>query len=669
MSPGKCGEYNEWTEGYAMRPIGPAGQRVLYCCFMTKEQENGTDAGPDAGAIPAETAPLLRNFDLAQTPTSPGCYLMRDEKDKVIYVGKAKNLRARIRTYLNDSDSRYTVKFLMRRVAGIECLVTSNEKEAILLENSLIKQYKPRYNVRLKDDKTYVSLKLNMAHEYPRLTVTRNIRKDGSRYFGPYPNSIAVRQTVKEFQRVFPLRLCSDSVLYNRARPCLYYEIKQCAAPCVNYISKDAYRDIVRQVELALEGRTGELQKLIMDRIKVHAEKQEFEEAAALRDRLYALRKTMERQRTVAADQEGDRDVFGAYTHGRFTEIQVVFFRGGRMLGGRSFSFKGMEMPLEEVLGSFLLQFYADAPIVPGEVLLPVELEEAEALGDVLSEQRGKKVSVLWPQRGEKRGLLELAARNAKNSFEEKRLAEQANTDLLEQVKDKLNLAQLPKRVECFDIATTQGEKSVGSMVVFEGGQPNKNRYRRFAIKHVEGQDDFAMMREVLLRRYKRAVEENDLPDLVLIDGGKGQLGVARTVLEDLGVENLDLAGIAKSRTLDGGGHSPERFFTYGRKNPIILPQHSPVVHFLARVRDEAHRFANTYHRKRRTKSALSTTLTEIPGVGSKRARLLLNTFGSLTRVREASPAAIAALPGFSPQLAETIKTHLAPRAGQQNEE
>ncbi|MFA6243167.1 MAG: helix-hairpin-helix domain-containing protein, partial [Candidatus Hydrogenedentales bacterium] len=326
----------------------------------------------------------------------------------------------------------------------------------------------------------------------------------------------------------------------------------------------------------------------------------------------------------------------------------------------RSFSFNQRETPIEEVLSSFLFQYYSEMPEPPAEILIPLPLEDADALAEILSERRGSKVLVHWPQRGEKTALTDLASRNAAIGFEEKRMADRANRDLLAQVKEKLNLKKTPNRIECFDISTIQGTMAVGSMVVFEGGAAAKARYRHYAVKQVEGQDDFAMMREILLRRFKRAIEESDLPDLVLIDGGKGQLGVATTVLKDLGIEDLDTAGIAKSRALEEGGHSPERFFLPGRANPVILPQNSPVVLYLARIRDEAHRFAITYHRKRRGKSTLATLLTNIPGVGPKRAKLLLTRVGSLAKVQSTSVEEIAALPGFNTKLAESIQSYLA---------
>jgi excinuclease ABC subunit C len=602
---------------------------------------------------------FLRTFDLSNVPTAPGCYIMRDAKETVVYVGKALNLRARVRAYFNDTDSRYRVRFLMRRAAGIEFLVTNNEKEALLLENSLIKKYKPRYNVRLKDDKTYVSLRINVPHEFPRITVTRKLRKDGSRYFGPYSNANAVRDTLKELQRVFPLRTCSDNVLANRSRPCLYYQMGQCAAPCVGYIGKDAYRDIVDQAIMVLEGRSGDVEKQLEAHIQEHAERLEFEEAAMLRDRLLALRRTLERQRTVHAGREDDRDVFGVYCQGRYSEIQVLFFRAGKMVGGRSFSFNHRETPMAEVLSSLMLQFYSGNPSIPQEVLVPEPLEDADVLSEILSEERGRKVQLHHPQRGEKKALVELAGRNAQSSFEEKRMTDKANEDLVGHIQEKLQLRKPPRRIECFDISTIQGDKPVGAMSVFQDGEPDKNRYRRFSIREVEGQDDFAMMREMLMRRLKRAIAEDDVPDLLLIDGGKGQLNVAVAVLEDLGLDDQDVVSIAKSRDEGERGRSPERFFLPGRKNPVILPQNSPIVLLMARIRDEAHRFAVTYHRNRRKKGALRTPLVDIPGVGPKRARTLLNELGSLARVKAASVEDIAALPGFSKGLAKTVKQHL----------
>lgn len=615
---------------------------------------------------------FLAAFDLGRVPTEPGCYIMRASSGKVIYVGKAKNLRSRLRTYINEQDSRYSVKFLMRRVTNIDFLITTNEKEALLLENSLIKEYKPRYNVHLKDDKTYVSIRLNVQDDFPRITVMRRGKKDGAVYYGPYSSAHSVRETVRQVHRMFPLRRCTDTVMKNRIRPCLYHQIKQCVAPCVGLIDRDLYHEIVKQVQLVLNGNTEKLERLLREQIHGLAEKLDFENAAVLRDRLYALQRTVERQRTVAVPGAQDRDVFGAYNQGHFAEIQIIFFRKGKMLGGRSFSFKRREMPLDEVLSSFVLQYYSEIDTmeaaIPAEVLMPMPLEDASILAEVLSEKKGSKVAVHSPMRGDKLALVEMANRNAKSSFEEKRLAEKASADLLEQLRVQIGLSKVPNRIECFDISTIQGTKSVGAMVTFDGGEANKSRYRRYSIREVKGQDDYAMLREVIMRRYKRAIEEEDLPDLVIIDGGKGQLNVARAAFTDLAIEDLDVIGLAKSRAERGGSgsdavsHSPERVFIPGRKNPIVLKQNSPLIHLLARIRDEAHRFAITYHRKQRKKATLSTQLTDIPGVGPKRARILLKELGSPARIKAGTVQQIAALPGFSEELAETIKAHLRKR-------
>ncbi len=611
--------------------------------------------------LPKENAggSVLACLDLTTVPATPGCYLMRDRADKVIYVGKAKHLRNRLRTYVNDQDSRHMVKFLAQRLARVEFLITTTEKEALLLENSLIKEHRPRYNVRLRDDKTYVSVRLAVQEAFPRLMVVRRHRRDGACYFGPYSSAQAVRETLRTINRVFPLRKCSDSVMRNRTRPCLYYQMGECLAPCVGLVDQETYRDVVKQVVMLLEGRDDQLEKLLLDEMNAQAAALEFEKAAVLRDRLQALRHTQERQRTVALHGAPDRDVFGLYEQGRYLEIMVLFYRGGKMLGGRAFSFVRTEMPREELFSSFLLQYYATTPSVPAEVLTPLELEDAEALASVLSDQRGSKVTIHAPQRGEKRALVEIASRNARSSFEEKRLSERAHRDVLEQIRQALHLREIPARMECFDISTIQGEKAVGAMTTFTDGAPDKSRYRRYTIRQVQGQDDYAMLREVLLRRYRRGVEEHDLPNLSVVDGGKGQLNVALAVFKDLGIEDVAIVSIAKARSLrEEGGHSPERFFVPGRKNPIILPQDSPVVHTLARLRDEAHRFGITYHRLRRTRSTVRTRLTEIPGVGAKRAKKLLTKLGSAARIAQASEEQIAAVPGFSASLAKTIKTY-----------
>ena len=439
-------------------------------------------------------------------PPQPGCYLMLDAKNKPIYIGKAKHLRNRIRSYLNETDSRYSIAFLMRRVAHIDFLITTSEKEALLLENSLIKQHRPRYNVQLKDDKTYVSLRVNLAEDFPRITVVRRYKRDGAKYYGPYHDTGAVRKTLRQIHRLFPLRTCSDHVMKNRARPCLYFQMKQCLAPCAGLIDRAAYHEMIDQATLILAGKSRELEQVLLARIQAHADKLEFEAAAQLRDRLYDLRRSLERQRTVTTGAVEDRDVFGFYREGRFAQLQILFYRGGKLLGGRDYSFSRQEMPAEELLASFLLQYYSEAPHIPPEVLTPFPLEEGAVIADILGEQRGAKLTLHCPQRGEKRALVELANRNAKSGFGEKRLRKKAQADVLAEVAATLRLPKPPDRIECFDISTIQGDKNVASMVVFESGAPAKKRYRRYRIKGVEGQDDFGSMREVLRRRYERAI-------------------------------------------------------------------------------------------------------------------------------------------------------------------
>lgn len=625
------------------------------------EHPQEMDIGPRSLSETAETdrgKTFLETFDVTRIPASPGCYIMLDAKKKPIYVGKAKNLRVRLRTYINEQDTRYNVKFLLRHVVDIEFLVTTTEKEALLLENSLIKQHKPRYNIRLKDDKTYVSLRIDLDERYPRVTVVRRYRKDGARYFGPYTSTSAVRDTLKLIRRFFPLRLCSDQVLHNRTRPCLYFQMRQCMGPC-RPIEDGQYREVVNQVMLVLQGRTADLENRLREQIQGYAEHLEFEQAAVLRDRLFALRQTVERQRTVAVPGAEDRDAVGLYQEGRYVVVQAIFFRGGKMVGGRDYAFEGCEMPTEELLSSFLLQYGAQVPTLPAEILVPVELEDADSIAEILSERRGSKVAVLCPQRGDKAALVELAVRNARHSFTERQLVEEANKDLMEQVRSALGLLRAPHRMECFDISNFQGDRAVGSMAVFEDGLPCKARYRRYAIRSVEGQDDFAMLREILMRRYKRAIEEDDLPDLAVIDGGRGQLNVARAVFDDLGIDDLPIVGIAKSRA-EGQARTPERFFVPNRVNPIILPQHAPVVQLMARLRDEAHRFAVTYHRKRRREATIKTPLTDISGVGPKRARTLLTQLGSLATIAASPVEAIAALPGFNEAIARSVLEYLS---------
>jgi excinuclease ABC subunit C len=601
---------------------------------------------------------------LGTVPARPGVYLLKDRAGKVIYVGKAANLRARVRTYLRGGDERSQVRFLVERLADFETLVTANDKEALILENNLIKQYRPRYNIRLKDDKSYVSVKVTTQDPWPRVLVTRRIVKDGNRYFGPFASASAVRETLDTIRKVFPLRTCSDPVFRNRSRPCIEYQIKRCLGPCVLPVDRGAYEEHLRQAMLLLEGRSREVSTLLQRQMDAAAGAERFEEAARLRDQLRAVEKTQERQQVVE-HWGANQDVFGLYREGGAIEIQVLFVRGGTLVSNQSYSFDDWEFPDDEVLEAVLTQFYqATNHDVPDEILLPVVISDAEVRAEYLSERRGRKVTVFVPQRGDKLRLIEMARDNARQSFAARRDAGTERARALAELQARLRLANAPKRIECVDIANIQGTDNVGAVVAFDEGEPAKAGYRLFRIRSVVGADDFAAVAEVLRRRFRRVHERGDLPDLLIIDGGLGQLGAAAAALADLGITDVDLIGLAKERlerdaTARELVRRPERVFLPGRKNPVVLRANSSALFLLQRVRDEAHRFANTYHRKLRTRARLASPLDAIPGIGPRRRRALLRRFGSLRRVGEASAEELAAVPGITLSLAAQIKTEL----------
>jgi excinuclease ABC subunit C len=603
---------------------------------------------------------LALEAKLSLLPTSPGVYLFKDQAGEVIYVGKAKNLRARVRQYARGGDGRVQIRFLLTQLADVEVLITNSEKEALLLENTLIKQYWPRYNIRLKDDKSYWHVKVTSQDPWPRLFLTRQVTKDGSKYLGPFHSSAAVQETLEIIRKVFPLRTCSDTVFRNRTRPCIEYQIKRCLGPCTLPVEPAEYQRQLKGALLLLEGKNSELVDQLTARMHEAAEALRFEEAARLRDQIQAIVQTGERQQ-VAMPLGHDQDIFGLYREGGLVEVQVLFVRAGKLVGNQGYSFDDNEFPDEEVLAELLTQFYQGDRFVPDEILLPVVLEDAEVREELLGERKGKKVVVLCPQRGDKVRLVEMAQENARQSFIEKRRGAEQKEKTLDSLRRALHLRNAPKRIECFDISNIQGNLAVGSMVVFDEGEPDKNRYRRFRIKTVEGADDFAMMYEVLTRRYRRALEEKDLPDLLMVDGGKGQLGVAVTVFRELGVTEVDLIGLAKMRTerdpfAEEVEHSAERVFLPGRKNPIVLKPNSTALFLLQRVRDEAHRFAITYHRQLRAKERLGSPLDAVPGVGPARRKALLRHFGSLKRMRTATVEELTQVPGVTIAMAEAIQ-------------
>jgi excinuclease ABC subunit C len=602
---------------------------------------------------------------LATISPGPGVYLLKDAHGKVIYVGKAVSLRARVRSYVRGGDERSQVRFLVGKLADVETLVTTNEKEALILENTLIKQYRPRYNIRLKDDKSYVSVKVTVNDPWPRVLVTRRIVKDGSRYFGPFHSASAVRDTLDTIRKVFPLRTCSDPVFRNRSRPCIEYEIKRCLGPCVLPVDRAAYEEHLRQAMLLLEGRNREVTTGLRARMETAAADERFEDAARLRDQIRAVETTQERQQ-VADHWGADQDVFGLYREGGAIEVQVLFVRHGTLVGTIAYAFDDWELPDEDVLEAVLTQFYqATERDVPDEILVPVPIGDAAVRGEYLSERRGKKVVVLSPQRGGKLRLVELARENARQGFAARREAVSEGARQVGELQRKLRLRTPPARIECVDIATFQGGETVGSVVAFVDGRPWKDGYRRYRVRAVVGTDDFASVAEVLERRFRPGDRREPLPDLLVIDGGAGQLAAARAVLETVGLADLPVIGLAKERvTRDATARDiarrPERLFLPGRKNPVVLRANSTALFLLQRARDEAHRFANAYHRHLRDRARLRSPLDDVPGVGPRRRRELLRHFGSLRRLRAATMEELLTVPGISNEIATRIKETLA---------
>lgn len=596
-------------------------------------------------------------------PTEPGVYLMKDRRGTVIYVGKAINLRNRVRSYFTRTgDTRVFVSMLDSILGDIETVLVHNEKEALLLENELIKKHKPRFNVLLKDDKQFISLRLDKTQDFPRLEVVRKYDRDGARYFGPYSSAGAIRETLRLINRYFRLRTCTDHVMANRKRPCLLYQIGRCPAPCVYPVSPEDYGRSVNEVVLFLEGKATELVEGIKGRMKGAASELKFEEAARLRDQLRAIERSLERQKAVTTDFK-DQDVFAFFREGDRILFYVLWVRQGRLNGGQAFPFGSQEFPDEELLPSFVNLYYDQGSFVPEEVLLPLEPESLEGLESLLTERRGERVRVMVPKRGEKHDLVLMAAKNAEQAFTERKRTKEETDAVLSRLQQKLNLRNFPRRMECFDISHFQGSSIVASQVAVTDGETDKSRYRKYKIKTLEKQDDFASMYEVLSRRLKRGLEENDLPDLLVIDGGKGQLASVHAAMKDLGVEKVDVVGLAKSRDQEvfdrdaESARSPERVFVLGRKDPIVLPQNSAEIFMLTRMRDEAHRFAITYQQKDLRKSRVRSALEDIPGVGEVRRKTLLRHFGSLKRVQEATIEELAEVVG--PSVAERVHAAL----------
>ena len=617
-------------------------------------------------------------------PSNPGVYLMRDAHGNIIYVGKATHLRDRVRSYLGTpAGLAPKTRKLITQVTEVEYIVTDSESEALILECNLIKKHKPRYNVRLKDDKNYPYLKINVHELWPQVFITRRVENDGARYFGPFTDSGSVRQTLALVKKLFPYRSCNKVITGTDPRPCLDYHIHRCLGPCIGAVSKQSYDGVIQQVIQFLEGKQELVARDLRKTMEAAAEKLEFERAAFLRDQLRAVEKVVERQKIVSIQGE-DQDAIAFAQEGNECCAQVFVIRGGKLFGREHFLLEGAqdETPAA-VMTSFLQQYYASAPNVPPVLLLQHPPEEENILSDWLKSRRGGRVELRVPRRGEKKRLIDLIAENARQTLQQlhvKWLADTGKTAAaLTELQDSLDLPRLPRRMECYDISNISGTSAVGSMVVFEDGRPKPSDYRRFRIKSVTGTDDYAMMQEMLRRRFKRAgellpgldggeldaaaegvealafSEDQDrlkwgtLPDLVILDGGRGHLNAVLETMRELGVHVIPTCALAKQQ---------EEVFLPHVSESVMLPKHSQGLYLLQRIRDEAHRFAITYHRQVRSKAAVVSSLDSVPGIGPKRRKALLQRFGSLKHLKEAPLEEIAAVQGMTLSLAEKVKSH-----------
>ena len=606
---------------------------------------------------------------LAKLPDRPGVYLMKGARGEVLYVGKAQSLRSRVRSYWQKATPAgeiHRIRSVIDRVTDLEITLTDSVSEALLLEANLIKRFKPRFNVRLKDDKTYPYIKVTHGDDFPRIEQTRKLVNDGSRYFGPYASASSVDESMNLVRRLFPFRTCTVEIkdgVRALQRPCLLYHIKRCQGPCIEAISKADYAEDIAQVELFLEGRQETLVKALGAEMTAAAERTDYEQAAGLRDKIRAIERTMESQK-MEAFARTELDLVGMARQDNQAAVQLFVVRDGKLIGRDVYLLDAArDAPDEEVLSGFLEQYYVRATSIPREIYLPSLIAEAADLEAFLADRRGGPVHLRLAQRGEKRKLAALAERNAAETLAREQarwLADQGKTlAALEELATALHLVGPPLRIECYDISNFQGSESVASMVVFEDGKPRSGEYRRFRIKTVQGPNDFASHQEVLRRRFrlaKHGEEGSDeerrwaMPDLVIVDGGKGQVSAAKAVLDELGLHDLPLAGLAKER---------EELFLPGETEPILLPATSPALYLVQRLRDEAHRFAITYHRDLRAKKSIRSAFDDLPGVGPKRKRELLKVFGSIKRVRDAPVEQIAAVPGIGRALAERIKATL----------
>ncbi|MCH9035737.1 MAG: excinuclease ABC subunit UvrC [Chloroflexi bacterium] len=608
------------------------------------------------------------------TPTKPGVYIFRDSSGTVLYVGKAASLRSRVRSYFADSSAfTFKLKNLSAKIAQYEYVVTDSEQEALILENTLIKGHKPRYNVRLKDDKTYPYIKIDLKEDFPRVYFTRRREKDGARYFGPFASASSVRKTLDLIKKLFPYRSCTKNITGTDPRPCLDYYINRCVGPCIGVSTKEDYRRVIDQVILFLEGKHDAVVRDLKSRMGSAAEELQFERAAALRDQVRAIQRVSEAQKVHSSLLKNEDLVAMARSQDE-AWVEVFFVREGKTVGRDHFIMVGTQDEAEaEIMASFVKQYYDSASYIPPLILLQHAPEDSTLITRWLENQRGQKVKLRVPKRGVRRQLLQMVAANAVQGLAQHRIKWLADIDAisqaLDELQEQLNLPSSPRRMECYDISNIQGTNPVGSMVVFENGRPKPSHYRRFKIKTVEGIDDYSMMQEMLRRRFRRLKDDRDgvngrqhgegrkgseswgiVPDLVLIDGGKGHLSAALQVMLEMGVADIPLASIAKQF---------EEIFRPDSSEPIILPRSSQALYLVQRLRDEAHRFAITFHRQLRKKSGVRSAMDSVPGIGPKRKKALIRHFGSVKGIREAPIDDIAAVVGMTRKLAQQVKEHL----------
>ncbi|MEN8135363.1 MAG: excinuclease ABC subunit UvrC [Thermodesulfobacteriota bacterium] len=591
---------------------------------------------------------------LRSVPHRPGVYLMKSGAGKILYVGKARDLRNRLASYRSGEAARFSkTAAMLQKAARVETILTATEKEALILEASLIKKHRPRYNVILRDDKNYPYIKVTVNEKWPRVFVGRRRLKDGARYFGPYSSTSAMRDTLALIRELFPLRTCKGINLKKRERPCLNQQMGRCPAPCCGLADPATYRLAVNNVIAVLEGRKSELVGYLQKGMLAAAKKHEYEQAAHCRDRLVSLQKTLEKQ-AVAASHSRDQDVFGLARRGFAAAVSVIFVREGLVNGQQSFFMETVLGDDGEVMAGCLQQFYGDDRYLPPEILLSHRLANADLLAEWLTDLRGTAVHLKTPQRGKLAELTVMAKNNASQVFADEEKKNRSNQALLAAIAKTLKLATPPKRIECLDISNIGGKQPVGSLISFRDGEPDKKGYRHYRITGGDSPDDYGMVREVLSRRFAPD-KDADLPDLLLIDGGKGHLNVAVQVLSQTGhLPDVELLAIAKEKKDEG-----EKLFRPGRKNPFLLPVYSPVLLFMMRVRDESHRFGITFHRRLRSKATLKSGLDLIPGVGPARRKLLLKKFGSLKRLKNASLQELLEVEGVGPELAKVIVAHL----------